>query len=135
MESRKLKFADLWKLLKSKEASLVQRSKSKWLKEGDENSKFFHKSVKLRANQNLIRALQVEGGWVQTPEEVREAVVEYLERQVTTTYWERPRLDGVAFEILSDGENRDLIAPFSMEEIEKVVKESDGNKSPGPGWF
>lgn len=113
----------------------MQRSKSKWLKEGDENSKFFHKSVKLRANQNLIRALQVEGGWVQTPEEVREAVVEYFERQLATTYWETPRLDGVAFEILSDGENRDLIAPFSMEEIEKVVKESDGNKSPGPDGF
>jgi hypothetical protein len=29
-------------------------------------------------------------------------------------------------------DNDPLIAPFSMEEIEVVVKESDGNKSPGP---
>jgi len=135
VDIRKSKFEELWKLLKSKESSLVQRSKTKWLKEGDENSKFFHRSVKLRANQNSIRALQVEGGWVQTPEEVRGEVVEYFKRQVASPCWERPRLDGVNFGMLSEEENRNLIAPFSMEKIERVVKESNGNKSPGPNGF
>lgn len=101
----------------------------------DVNSKFFHKSVKLRSNNNSIRALQVDGGWVQTPEEIRGAVVEYFGRQVATTHWERPKLDGVAFDMLSEDDNRGLIAPFTLEEIEKVVKDSDGNKSPGPDGF
>lgn len=135
VESRKWKFDELWKLLKSREASLVQRARSKWLKEGDANSKYFHRSVKLRAQCNSIRALKVEGVWVQTPEEVNGAVVEYFKKQVATTNWERPKLDGVVFEKLSESKNRGLIAPFSMEEIEVVVKESDGNKSPGPDDF
>lgn len=37
METRKELFGELWKLLKSKEASIVQRSRSKWLKVGDAN--------------------------------------------------------------------------------------------------
>jgi hypothetical protein len=36
---------------------------------------------------------------------------------------------------LSDEENALLISPFSLEEIEEVVRCSDGNKCPGPDGF
>lgn len=49
--------------------------------------------------------------------------------------WERPTLDGVPFSMLSNKDNRDLIAPFTLMEIEAVVKGSDVNKSPGPHGF
>jgi hypothetical protein len=32
-------------------------------------------------------------------------------------------------------DNNLLTLPFSLEEIHKVVRESDGNKSPGPDDF
>jgi hypothetical protein len=44
-------------------------------------------------------------------------------------------LDGIEFPSLGDEENMGLILPFSMEEIETVVMESDSNKSPGPDGF
>ncbi|MCI04365.1 RNA-directed DNA polymerase (Reverse transcriptase), partial [Trifolium medium] len=38
VDTRKAKFDDLWRLLKSIDASIFQRSRSKWLKAGDANS-------------------------------------------------------------------------------------------------
>lgn len=65
-----------------KNASLFQRSKSKWLKEGDENSKYFHRCVKTRAARSSLKAIKVEGGWVDSPADVRRAVVDYFKIQV-----------------------------------------------------
>lgn len=49
--------------------------------------------------------------------------------------WVRPRLDGVPFQTLLEGDNGLLVAPFSMMENEAVVRDSDGSKSPGPDGY
>lgn len=132
---RKDKFSELWRLLKAKDAMAVQRSRSKWPKEGDVNSRFFHNCIKSRGSRNSIKALKVDDGWVTLPSDVRKAVVDFFTNHVDDIAWERPKLDGVPFERLSLEENEELIKPFSLMEIEAVVRDSDGNKSPGPDGF
>jgi hypothetical protein len=44
-------------------------------------------------------------------------------------------LDGVLFPTVSPDDNRLLTAIFSLDEIHTVVRESDGNKCPGPDDF
>jgi len=83
----------------------------------------------------MIKALKVDDGCVESPYEVRKAVVDHFTYHVSSTSWDRPKLDGVAFDTLSKEENGCLVAPFTMLEIETVVRESDGNKSPGPDDF
>jgi hypothetical protein len=115
---RKEKFEELWRILKAKDVSIMQRSRNTWLREGDTNSKFFHKSVKLRASRNAIKALRVNDGWVVSPFEICKALVEYFTTQVLVPREEQPRLNGVPFYKLS-GEERDLlVVHFSLEEIE-----------------
>jgi hypothetical protein len=133
--TRKSKFTNLWNLLKSKEAVLFQRSRSKCLREGDANSKYFHGCVKARAKRNAILALKVGDNWLESPPLVRSAVEEFFANHFLSPVMVRPRLDGVNFPRLTEDDNLGLTAPFSLEEIELVVKESDGNKSPGPDGF
>ncbi|MCH98366.1 transposon TX1 putative protein, partial [Trifolium medium] len=119
VESRKEKFGALWNCLKSKEALLFQRSRSKWLKEGDMNSKFFHNSVKARLKSNLVSALRVGDVWLESPNLIKEAIFSYFEEHVSSTFRVRPKLDGIAFPRLTEAENMGLVSPFSLEEIEE----------------
>ncbi|GAU43110.1 hypothetical protein TSUD_373050 [Trifolium subterraneum] len=135
IESRKVKFGELWKLFKSKEALLFQRARSKWLKEGDANTKFFHSSVKSRMKSNLISALYVDDVWLDSPNSIKEAIYSFFEIHVSSNPRVRPKLEGVIFPRLSEVENDGLISPFMLEEIEEAVSTSDGNKSPGPDGF
>jgi hypothetical protein len=64
---------------------------------------------------------------VQSPVEVKRVVKEFFSDHVSSTPWERPKLDGVPFDRVTEEENRRLVAPFSLEEIEVVVTESDGD--------
>ena len=75
---------------------------------------------------NSIKALKVDGGWVDSSMEVRRAVVDYFQWHVAEERCERLTLNGVPFSTLSNEENRDLIATFSLTEIEAVVKGSVG---------
>ena len=132
---RKDKFGNLWRHLKARDSLVVQRSRVRWMKEGDANTRYFHNCMKPRASSNGVRALKVNGGWVQTPTEVRREVVDYFRRHVGEVVRDRPSLDGVPFDWLTEEDNIFLEENFTSEEIEGVVKESDGNKSPGPDGF
>jgi hypothetical protein len=132
---RKRLFEDLWVVLKSIDASIFQRSRSKWLLEGDSNSKYFHACLKSRRRRNSISAIKTHNGWAEGPGSVRDATVSFFRNHFSKEEWARPRLDGVDFPVLSEEDNDLLIAPFSLEEIEEAVKSSDGSKCPGPDGF
>jgi hypothetical protein len=68
---QKEKFGNLWRFLKNREALTFQRSRSKWLKEEDSNTKFFHSCVKARTKANLISALKVDDVWIESPDLIK----------------------------------------------------------------
>ncbi|XP_060969488.1 uncharacterized protein LOC133036771 [Cannabis sativa] len=56
---------ELFKVLDQREAFWKQRSKQLWLKEGDQNSSYFHKMATTRKRQNCIDRLRDNhGNWV-----------------------------------------------------------------------
>ncbi|WJX53700.1 hypothetical protein P8452_39668 [Trifolium repens] len=133
--TRKDKFEELWRLLKGIDAAIFHRSRSKWLKVGDANTAYFHSRMKMRRKTNGILALRTPTGWAEGPAHVRTATVEFFQNHFAGSVWNRPTLDGLNFVTVAESQNEALIAPFTLEEIEDMVKSSDGSKSPGPDGF
>ncbi|GAU27882.1 hypothetical protein TSUD_159760 [Trifolium subterraneum] len=73
--NQKATLLELRHLLHSKDSMLFQRSRSRWLKEGDANTGYFHSCVVSRKRSNVIGALRTEVGWVDKPMEVRREIV------------------------------------------------------------
>jgi hypothetical protein len=76
--TRELLFDELWVLLKSIDASIFQRSRVKWMKDGDANSRYFHSCINARSRSNGILGLRTPQGWVEGPVGVREAVTTFF---------------------------------------------------------
>ncbi|MCI15671.1 RNA-directed DNA polymerase (Reverse transcriptase) [Trifolium medium] len=117
VERRKLLFAELWHLKKSKESMIIQRSKAKWLQEGDVNSRYFHACIKSRRKHNYIQALQTNEGWAENATGIRQVIVPFFKNHFSIVLWLRPRLDGILFLLLTGDDNFALTRPFQMNEI------------------
>lgn len=69
-----------------------QRSKALWLKEGDQNSKFFHTKAYQRRRRNSIWSLKNERGeWVHG-EGRDKLILDYFEKMFSSTY-QRSQMD------------------------------------------
>jgi hypothetical protein len=92
VERRKSLFAQMWHLKISKASILAQRSRSRWLKDGDENSRYFHACINSRGKKNFIRALRVGDEWFESPPLIRKATVDYFTLHFAADRWNRPKL-------------------------------------------
>ncbi|XP_042515364.1 actin-related protein 4 [Macadamia integrifolia] len=79
-EEEKIQAAALTTLQAQEESFLRQKSRITWLKLGDSNSAYFHKSVKARNNVNSITKLSTpEGNLVHRVDEIKKVAVDYFE--------------------------------------------------------
>ena len=98
-----------------------QKSRLKWLQEGDENSKFFHGIMSTRRRCNIINLVNVNGVSVEGAHNIRAAVFNYYPNHFQHHDVVRPGVAYLPFRKLSHVEARNLIKPFSMEEVKQAV--------------
>lgn len=66
-------------LLEQQEVFWKQRAKQFWLREGDQNTKFFHKYATGRKKANQLIGLQDSNGeWQENKEDIRNIIVDYF---------------------------------------------------------
>lgn len=97
LERRKYFLAELWEKVVMKESMLAQKARARWLREGDDNSGFFHACINSRRRVNLIQALQSRTGWLVEVEDVKQEILDHFTSQFSDNCWDTPLLDGVLF--------------------------------------
>lgn len=109
-----------------------QKARMNWLKEGDANSNFFHGVCTNQRRGNTVNMVNVDGVNIEGVHKIRSAVYDHFSHHFKSGGAARPHVGSLAFRKLSSGEAGKLIKPFSLEEVKRVVWESDSYKSPGP---
>lgn len=114
-----------------------QRSRVNLLKEGDRNTEFFHAKAKERARQNKIISLKDESGTIFSKQEDLEHLASDF---YSNLFKAQDQLDPelvlqhVAPK-LTDDMNKDLIKPFTADEVDRALASMKPNKSPGIDGF
>lgn len=120
-------------LLEKQEVYWKQRAKSFWLREGDNNTRFFHKFASGRRRTNSLERIQDGNGeWKETTQEVCAIVEEYFNQLFTASHLGGRLLDREQVSQVTTRENEELIAEVTMEEVKMAVFSMHPTKSPGP---
>ncbi|XP_071709267.1 uncharacterized protein [Rutidosis leptorrhynchoides] len=73
---------------------LKQKAKVKWILDGDENSKFFHATLRRKYNKCNFRGLLVDGVWHEDPVFVKDTIFAHFQKQFSKCLDRRPRILG-----------------------------------------
>lgn len=113
LDYRKKFVSDSWSLLWLKDVQLFQRSRVKWINEGDENTSFFHAYIKSRSRRNGILTLKVDDTLVEEVSEIHQKVVAFFSNHFREPLIDQRMLYGVFFPSISEANYVSLTAPFS----------------------
>ncbi|XP_039044866.1 uncharacterized protein LOC120184481 [Hibiscus syriacus] len=70
--------SELWRLYKIEEQIWFQKSRARWVEEGDRNTRFFHTCALIRRKRNSMYALNVNGGITQDPSVIKACVKDHF---------------------------------------------------------
>ncbi|MCH97322.1 hypothetical protein A2U01_0018316, partial [Trifolium medium] len=94
-----------WDQLRFKESLIKQKSRSKWVSEGDSNTRFFHASIKSRRRRNQMVMLRRGDEWIQGVENIKLEVKNHFAVNFTEEWDNRPFVHDINFKELSEEDN------------------------------
>ncbi|GFY85720.1 hypothetical protein Acr_04g0004580 [Actinidia rufa] len=127
--------AAFWEKSKETEMLWKQKSRVKWIKEGDRNTRYFQAMANNRYRRNFLGSILVDGQLVGEPTQIKDEAVSYFSSIFDNKRWLKPSLGGEAFRTLTESDRNMLEGVFTEENVHKAVKECSDFKVPGPDGF
>jgi len=117
-----------------------QNSWIQWLKEGEQNTKFFHRSAMDHRGANKILSLKSEqGATLRTHQEFSTLLTTHFSSIAQESKDDRTEaIDELIKSIpktITNEKNLALTREISFEEVEEAVKDMSNDKAPGPDGF
>lgn len=134
LENLKVSLNKLWEC---DESYWRQRSRVLWLRQGDKNTSYFHKTAAQRRKINTIEKLRNPNGvWLENENQIRKEL-EMTFKALRTTEGPRDWSETLAAlpKLVSCEMNHDLLLPPSKEEVKSAVFQLGALRSPGPDGF
>ena len=130
LESRKRQDQILWK----------QKSRIQWLKEGERNTKFFHRTIIQRQHSNKITHLiSDDGETIHSHGDVETTLIDYFQNLLTEPLLDRHEaINKVTWHVpsfVTQEKNAALLQPFTIEEVNQALQDTTKCKAPGPDSF
>nr|GEW12565.1 RNA-directed DNA polymerase, eukaryota, reverse transcriptase zinc-binding domain protein [Tanacetum cinerariifolium] len=100
---------------------LSQNAKTKWALEGDENTEFFHGTIKKRRRQLAIKGIMKNGVWIEEPGIVKAEFISHFSHRFQQPTGILTCFDTDQFRPLSPSQRDFLERPFPPDEINRVI--------------
>ncbi|KAL4348556.1 hypothetical protein GQ457_17G007420 [Hibiscus cannabinus] len=127
--------SSIWERYRKEEREWLQKSRLRWFKEGDKNTRFFHLTASRRRNANFIAAIESENGEIVDHKQIESAFVKYFKDSFNGSNTIPVRHFGVQLKELSQASRSLLESRFSVREVWEAISSADGNRAPGPDGF
>lgn len=112
----------LWVINRTEEVSWRQKYRVIWLKEGDKNTKFFHRMANARRRINYTGKIRRDTTILQDPSQIKEEITPFFEKLYSKEDIVRPSLDSIVFPMIQKDVKECLEKNFEEEEISKALK-------------
>ena len=126
---------DIEQLASLEEIPWRQKSRALYVKEGDNNTRFFHRLANSHRNASQIKRIEVDGVLYEDEPDVRSQLVFFYEGLFKETEVGRPTMDGLDSACIEEGERSSLEKEFTKEEVTQVLRAMEGDKVPSPDGF
>jgi hypothetical protein len=127
--------ADLEHIYEMEELFWHKRCGEMTLLQGDRNTEFFHRMANGRRRKCLILSLEDEGRELTSKEDLKSHIIEYYKSLFRADNLSTVHLSPQIWqsELCLNADQKEAITrPFSMEELDKVIREAKLNIAPGP---
>jgi hypothetical protein len=125
---------------KQEEILWKQKSRVQWLKEGERNTKFFHRTVIQRRHSNKITHLISDNGdLIYSHRDMEKTLIGHFQNLLTEPRADRheaiAKVTRHVPSLVTPEQNASLLRPITIEEVDQALQETPKDKAPGPDGF